>query len=164
MLWDNTAEHVPHHSLNTSSESEGEEEQEEEVPEQEQKSLHDIPEPTQELEPDDPRKDEDRILESYEINTLKSDLERARKIIREQTEQIQQLSIKQVKTFGHKFNYKTDLQYPKGTFIPIIITTFPDKETAYAIVDEKRAEVLKNKNEILQSTGNFISSIEKEGD
>lgn len=132
------AEHVPHHSLNTSGESEGEE-QEEEVPEQIQKSLHDLSEPTQELEPDDPRKGEDRVLDSFEINTLKSDLERARKIIRKQTEQIQQLSIKQVKTFGHKFNYNTDLEYPKGTFIPIIITSFPDKEMAYAIFDEKRA-------------------------
>ena len=99
---------------------------------------HDLPEPTQDLEPDDPRKGEDRVLDSNEINTLKSDLERARKIIREQTERIQQLSIKQVKTFGHKFNYNTDLEYPKGTFIPIIITSFPDKETAYAIFDEKR--------------------------
>jgi hypothetical protein len=128
------AEDVPHHSLNNSGKSEGEEQ---EVPEQE--SLHDLPEPTQELEPDDPKKSEDRVLDPYEINTLKSDLERARKIIREQTEQIQRLSIKQVKTFGHKFNYNTDLQYPKGTFIPIIITSFPDKERAYAIFDEKRA-------------------------
>ncbi len=132
------AEHVPHHSLNTGSEKG--EEQEKEVPEQEQeqKSLHDLQESTQELEPDDPRKGEERALDSYEINTLKSDLERARKIIREQTEQIQQLSVKQVKTFGHKFNYNTDFEYPKGTFIPIIITSFPDKEIAYAIFDEKR--------------------------
>ena len=77
-------------------------------------------------------------VNTYEIQVLKSDLERARKIIRDQTEQIQQLSIKQVKTFGHKFNYNTDLQYPQGTFIPIIITSFPDKEYAYAIFDEKR--------------------------
>jgi hypothetical protein len=60
---------------------------------------------------------------------LRTELNEARQIINQQAEKIEQLSIKQIKTFGHKFTFPFDLESPDGTLVPVLVTAFPDKQT-----------------------------------
>ena len=102
--------------------------------------VKDLSEPEQQLPPqeDDDSKNDDQILVTYEIQKLRTELNEARQIINQQAEKIEQLSIKQVKTFGHKFTFPFDFESPDGTIVPVLVTAFPDKQTGYVIFDKKR--------------------------
>ena len=97
-------------------------------------------EPEQQLPPQeaDDSKSRDQILVTYEIQKLRTELNEARQIINQQAEKIEQLSIKQIKTFGHKFTFPFDFESPDGTIVPVLVTAFPDKQTGYVIFDKKR--------------------------
>jgi hypothetical protein len=87
---------------------------------------------------DDQRNSEDQILVTYEIQKLRTELKEARQIIDQQAEKIDQLAIKQVKTFGHKFTFEFDFEAPNGIIFPVLVTVFPDKQTGWVIFDKKR--------------------------
>ena len=87
---------------------------------------------------DDLAKSEDQVLVTYENQKLRTELNEARHIINQQAEKIDQLSIKQIKTFGHKYTFPFDFEAPNGTIFPVLVTVFPDKQTGWVIFDKKR--------------------------
>lgn len=86
----------------------------------------------------DQRNGEDPKLVTNEIQKLKTELKEARKIINQQAEKINQLKIKQVKTFGHKYTFPFDFEAPNGTIFPVLVTVFPDKGTGLVRFDKKK--------------------------